>query len=125
MSSDDLVRRLRDFDGFAARRESYADTMLDAAERIAELEATLKRQQISYEREREIDEERIEALEHERSNDLNVMQQSLDALGACTAALRERLPCAERDCAVLMTECATVAIAASSAAAHALRARLK
>lgn len=59
-------------------RECLIQRMADEIER---LRATLERQQLSYEREREIDQEEIERLRAQRRGDANALRMIADALG--------------------------------------------
>ena len=59
-----------------ARPERDADLVLSAAaDEIERLRATLERQQLSYEREREIDQEEIERLLAQRRGDARVLER--------------------------------------------------
>lgn len=65
-----------------ARPERDADLVLSAAaDEIERLRATLERQQLSYEREREIDQEEIERLLVQRRGDAHALRMIADALG--------------------------------------------
>ena len=86
--SDDLVQIARSRIDGAQRthwegcerdhRECLIQRMADEIER---LRATLERQQLSYEREREIDQEEIERLLAQRRGDANALRMIADALG--------------------------------------------